>query len=67
MPRDLALYLIRLCSRKTLAETGKCLGIGNYSTVSSAIERVKLRATTDRKVRKDLKDLKAKLCLSSQS
>lgn len=63
LPRDLALYLIRLCSRKTLAETGKFLGVGNYSTVSSAIERVKLRATNESKVRKIIKGLKAKIFL----
>lgn len=61
LPRDLALFLIRLWSRKTLAETGKYLGIGCYSTVSSAIERVKSRAITESKVRKNLRDLKAKL------
>lgn len=66
LPRDLALYLIRLCCRKTLAETGRCLGIGNYSTVSSAIERAKLRETADRKVRKKLKDIKAKLGLEQR-
>ncbi len=63
LPRDLALYLIRLCSRKSLAETGEFFGINNYSTVSSAVARGKLREATDHKVRKIIKDIKAKLGL----
>jgi putative transposase len=61
LPRDVAIYLVRLLSRGTLAEVGKNFGIGNYSTVSSAIERVKLRIKQDRNVRKYLEEIRKKL------
>ena len=40
-PRDIAVYLVRRYSRKTLAEPGSMFGIENYSTVSSIVQRVK--------------------------
>ncbi len=66
LPRDVAIYLVRLLSRGTLAEVGKNFGISNYSTVSSAIERVKLRIQQDRNVRKYLEEIRKKLAKSQR-
>jgi chromosomal replication initiation ATPase DnaA len=41
LPRDIAIYLVRHHSRDTLASVGRHFAISNYSTVSSAVERVK--------------------------
>ncbi|HIJ89295.1 MAG: transposase [Desulfobulbaceae bacterium] len=40
LPRDIAIYLVRRYSRKTLVETGIYFRIGNYSTVSSVVGRI---------------------------
>lgn len=60
LPRDVAMYLIRLLCRQTLIEVGESFGMGNYSTVSSAIERVKLRLKKDRVIQKDLEEIRKK-------
>lgn len=56
-PRDIAIYLTRLHSRMTLAEIGGYFGIRNYSTVSSAVERVKARKDQDSILSKDLEKI----------
>ena len=61
LPRDIAIYLVRHHCRDTLAGIGSYFGIDNYSTVSSAIERIKARKRTDRSLKKDLKELERKL------
>ena len=66
LPRDLAIYLVRLHCRDTLAEIGSYFGIDTYSTVSSAIERIKARKRTDRSVKKELNELERKLDKSQQ-
>jgi putative transposase len=58
LPRDVAIYLARCISRRTLAEIGKAFGISNYSTVSSAIERIKKRQERDEQLGKDIVNLK---------
>lgn len=57
LPRDVAIYLVRLLSRGTLTEVGENFGIRSYSTVSSAIERVKLRTRKDKNLRKYLEEV----------
>ena len=47
-PRDIAVYLMRIYSNKTLTGVGEYFNIMNYSTVSSIIERVKSRKATDK-------------------
>ena len=42
-----------LC-RKSLAEIGTHFGLSNYSTVSSAVERIKARKNNDPELRQDL-------------
>lgn len=47
-PRDIAIYLIRRYSRKTLAEIGAYFRISNYSTGSSAVGRIKAGKNNNR-------------------
>lgn len=49
--RDVAVYLQRKYCGQTLARLGKDYGMDNYSSVSSAYERVKTRLLKDRKMR----------------
>ena len=66
LPRDLAIYLVRLLSQATLSEVGKYFGMNNYSTVSSVVERVKLRANEDRRIREHLDVIRVKLAKSQR-
>jgi REP element-mobilizing transposase RayT len=59
--RDVAIYLVRLLGRETLAEVGKNFGMNNYSTVGSAVARVKLRLINDRALQKHLEEIQKKL------
>jgi len=61
LSRDVAIYLVRQKCRCTLSEVGRHFAIYNYSTVSSAFERVKTRKKRDRLVQKYLKELEEKL------
>ncbi len=61
LARDVAIYLIRHHCRDTLANIGRYFTIKNYSTVSSAIERIKVRKSKDRSFQKQLKKLEARL------
>jgi len=49
--RDVAVYLQRKYCGQTLARLGKDYGMDNYSSVSSAYERVKTRLLKDHKMR----------------
>ena len=66
LPRDMAIYLVRLLSQATLSEVGKHFGMNNYSTVSSVVERVKLRTNEDRMVREHLDVIRVKLAKSQR-
>ncbi len=61
IPRDVAVYLLRVHSRETLNGVGKYFNIANYSTVSSAIERVKSRKAKDKVFYNKLKKIEIKL------
>lgn len=63
--RGLAIFLIREHTRETLAVVDKYFDIGKYSTVSSAIERVKARAQVEQMVQSHLEALRKKLQLST--
>ena len=54
LPRDVAIYLIRHHRRDTLTHIGQHFGISNYSTVSSAVERIKSRMKDDHMLQKHL-------------
>ncbi|MEN8136428.1 MAG: transposase, partial [Thermodesulfobacteriota bacterium] len=60
LPRDAAIYLVRRNCRETLARIGRHFSISNYSTVSSAIERIKTRKNKDRTLQKQLDIIRAK-------
>lgn len=66
LARDVAIYLVRYHSRDTLAHVGQHFGISNYSTVSSAIGRVKLRTKHDLVLRKHLEKLEVELAKSQR-
>lgn len=57
LPRNVAIYLVRLVTRETMPEVGKYFGITNYSTVGSVVERMKQRKQDDRNLRKHLEKL----------
>jgi len=64
LPRDIAIYLARSSSRMTLAEIGAVFDVSNYSTVSSAAERIKIRMAKDVRLRQDVEKLKQLLTKS---
>ena len=57
-PRDLAIYVLRTHSGKTLAEIGAIFKINRYSTVSTAISRVQVSLNQESVVQK----MHQKLC-----
>ncbi|MBD1400772.1 REP-associated tyrosine transposase [Pelovirga terrestris] len=66
LPRDIAIYLARSTSRMTLGEIGAVFGVANYSTVSSAAERIKIRMAKDARLRQDVESLKQLLAKSQR-
>lgn len=56
--KDIAIYLVRNLCRMTLPEVGQVFGITNYSSVSSAIQRVKSKNTPDDILSKNLAEIK---------
>ena len=61
LPRDIAMYLIRHHTGETLAKVGRHFGVDNYSTVSSAVQRIKARKRKDRKVQNYLVEIERRL------
>ena len=53
--RDVAIYLQRKHCRQTLAELGREYNVLNYSTVSSAYERIKVRLRCERELLEKIK------------
>ncbi len=51
--RDVAIYLVRRLCRLTLPQVGRTFGMENYSSVSSAIQRLKARLKGDKKLMKE--------------
>ncbi len=51
IPRDVAIFLQRKYCRQTLSAFGRDYGIANYSTISSALERVRARLLKDRRLK----------------
>ena len=48
-PRDVAIYLIRSMRSEPLMQVGAGFGLNRYSSVSSAVMRVKIKLQKDRK------------------
>lgn len=66
LSRDLAVYTLRAHSQRTLAEIGNVIGCENYSTVSSAIERMKKALDSEAKVQKIYKKICSELKVSQR-
>jgi putative transposase len=66
LPRDIAIYLVRRRCRETLATVGRHFAIHNYSTVSSAIERIEARKINDQSLQNHLKKLEIMLAKSQK-
>ena len=66
IPRDLAIYTLRRYSQKTLSEIGKTFGISHYSTVSTAVERIKKTLEKDPDVRRISDEIIFRLQVSQQ-
>ncbi len=61
LPRNVAIYLVRNKCRLTLPKIGREFGISNYSTVSSIIQKVKLRLARDKRLRKETEKIEKKI------
>jgi len=57
LPRDVAIYLVRRLCRMTLPDVGKVFGIENYSSVSSVVQRVKLKLASDKHLQKKISEI----------
>ena len=60
-PRDVAIYLLRTVCGKPLLSIGKAFGMTRYSSVSSAVERVKKRQQGDRKLLKRIGTMRKRI------
>ena len=60
-PRDMAIYLVRRFRGEKLKDIGREFNMDNYSSVSSAIERMKKGISQDRKLRNRVEELEASL------
>jgi hypothetical protein len=65
-PRDVAIYLIRSMRSDPLMRVGAGFGMNRYSSVSSAVMRVKTKLQKDRKFKKRLAHLESNI-LKSQT
>jgi putative transposase len=54
LPRDVAIYLMRSVSGEALLCIGEVMGIRNYSSVSSAVHRIKNKLPKDKRLEKDI-------------
>jgi len=59
LPRDLAIYLIRMDTGLTLPKIGKIFGIESYSTVSNSIERINRRKKKNKEIQKIVNKIKS--------
>ncbi len=66
LPRDIAIYLVRSLCIKTLPQVGKEFGIENYSSVSSVVQRMKLRVAKDKGLQEELEMIKSKVFKSQK-
>ena len=60
-PRNVAIYLSRVLRNDTLMELGQEFGISGYSPAGSAVERVKKKLATDRKLQQKIEKIKQSL------
>ena len=57
LPRNIGIYLVRRHCRETLPCVGRYFGIKKYSTVSTAVERVKTKLSRDKKLQKSILEI----------
>ena len=60
-PRDVAIYLTRMLRGEGLRSIGKKFGLNNYSSVSTAVDRVKSQMDKDRKFRSHVETIIGKI------
>ncbi len=65
-PRDVAIYLTRLLRKEGLREIGIEFGLSNYSSVSSAVDRVKSLMVNNKKLKAKVDEIK-RIILKSQT
>jgi putative transposase len=65
-PRDVTIYLARMLRQEGLREIGIKFGLNNYSSVSSAIERVKFLMLKDQKFRSRVGEIR-QIIIKSQT
>ena len=66
IPRDMAIYLVRNLCRITLPAVGEVFGIKNYSSVSSAVWRMKTLLQDNARLQKQLETIKKKAAKSQK-
>lgn len=66
VPRSVAIYILRTQGGKTLIEIGHIFSIDSYSSVSSAIQRLKVAMTKDKKLEKQVSTIISKLDKSQE-
>ena len=65
-PRNVAVFLVRRLRGEKLEEIGRQFGIAKYSSVSSAIEKMKREMSVDRRLRLRVKNIEKTLRNSQQ-
>ena len=60
-PRDVAMYLIRSLRAEPLMKIGENFGLTQYSSVGSAVMRVKAKLQKDRRFKACLRDIESKI------
>ena len=60
-PRDVAMYLIRSMRAEPLIRVGEKFGLNQYSSVSSAVTRVKAKLQKDRKFKDCLEHIESNI------
>jgi len=65
-PRNVAIFLLRRLRGEKLKDIGRQFGISKYSSVSSAIEKMKREILADRRLRTRVKNIEKTLYNSQQ-
>ncbi len=65
-PRNVAVFLVRRLRGEKIEEIGRQFGIAKYSSVSSAIEKMKREVLVNRKLRLRVKEIENTLINSQQ-
>jgi chromosomal replication initiation ATPase DnaA len=55
LPRDVAMYLMRSIGGERLLGIGEVMGLRSYSSVSTAVNRIKKKLPTNKKLEEDIR------------